>query len=71
MFDKHIDRQDAELRQVYSSMDEGVRLASAFEALAKENGALGLLTRYEGRLYRTLHALVARLETLQSPRTKK
>jgi hypothetical protein len=71
MFDKQMDRQDKELRDTHPTFDEGIRLASAFESLAKENGALGLLTRYEGRLYRTLHTLVERLENLQRERKKK
>jgi hypothetical protein len=71
LFDKQMDRQDQELREAYATFDEGVRLASAFESLAKQNGALGLLTRYEGRVYRTLQTLVGRLETIQRERRKK
>jgi hypothetical protein len=43
-------------------------LVNAFEAMAKQNGALGLLTRYEGRLDRAYKMLVDRLETLQRTR---
>jgi hypothetical protein len=66
MFDKEMDRQDANLRQTFSSFDEGTRLACAFEGLAKENGGLGLLTRYESRLQRAFNRAVDRLEKMHN-----
>ena len=41
--------------------DESIRLARTFDALANEN-SLGLLTKYEARLYRTFYRLVEQLE---------
>jgi hypothetical protein len=65
------DKQMSVPEHAGENADEGIRLASAFEALAKNNGALGLLTRYEGRLYRTLQTLIDRLERMQRERKKK
>jgi hypothetical protein len=71
LFDKQMIRQQQELRETWEMSDEPLRIASAFESLAMENGALGLLTRYEGRLHRTLKTLVDRLEAMQRERKKK
>ncbi len=60
MFDRQVGKQNED--------DEAIRLAAAFEAMAQKNGALGLLTRYEGRLYRSFKTLVERLETTQRNR---
>jgi hypothetical protein len=68
LFDKQMDQQDAELRKNYSSFDEGTRLTCAFESLAKENGSLGLLTRYETRLHRAFNRAVDRLAQIQEAR---
>jgi hypothetical protein len=68
LFDKEMDKQDAELRKTFTSFDEGTRLTCAFESLASENGALGLVTRYEARLHRAFNRSVDRLNQLQEQR---
>jgi hypothetical protein len=68
LFDREMARQQKSINQTPGGADECVRLAAAFEGLARESGALGLLTRYEGRLQRTLRSLIERLEAAQKKR---
>ena len=68
LFDKEMDRQDAELRKTFKSFDEGTRLTCAFETLAGESGALSALGRYENRLHRAFNRAVDRLKQFQEER---
>jgi hypothetical protein len=63
MYDRQMDAR-AQTPQV----DEGARIAEAFEHIAADNHALGLLTRYENRLYRTIDRLEERLRRLRRAR---
>jgi hypothetical protein len=67
MFDRELARQE-KIERRDTDIEEHIRLAGAFEGLAKANGALGLLTRYEGRLQRTLQSLINRIEAVQKKR---
>jgi hypothetical protein len=71
MFDREMDRQDAVMRDTYRNFDEGLRLAGAFEVLAKPHGGLGLLTHYESRLQRSFNRAVTRLEQIQKEKMTK
>ena len=60
-------RQHAELRERYTGLDEGARLAAAFATLADNGSALTLITRYETALRRSFHAAVRLLENAKLP----
>ena len=65
MYDKQMNTPG---REPSTFADEGARLADAFEHIAGENHALGMLTRYENRLYRTIDRLEQRLARLRRAR---
>lgn len=68
LIDTEVDRQRRKIALEFSRIDEGVRIALAFRALADESNALQLISRYESRLRRIFDRALANLQALQQAR---
>jgi hypothetical protein len=66
--DIEMDRQRDELERLYSKIDEPIRCAMAFSALADSGRTLAILSNHETRLRRTLDRATAELRRLQTER---
>ena len=69
--DIEMDRQRDELERLYSKIDEPIRCAMAFSALADSGRTLAILSNHETRLRRTLDRATAELRRLQTERRDK
>ena len=66
LMDAEMEQQAEKLEAAYGEVDEGVRQASAFRALADNSRSLDLLHRYETRARRAFERGLATLEKLRS-----
>ena len=66
--DYEIDKQRTEPSTRSAAIDEGTRAALAFARLAESGNTLGLLSRHEGRLRRTIDRAQNRLDEMQNCR---
>jgi hypothetical protein len=66
--DYEIDKQRAKPDLTAPGIDEGTRAALAFAKLAQSGSMLGLLSRHEGRLRRTIERTLDRLTEMQKCR---
>ena len=66
--DIEMDRQRARIEEQYSRIDEPVRCAMAFSALADSGRSLSILSRHEARLQRTMARATAELLRMQAER---
>jgi hypothetical protein len=65
LFDLEMDSQAPALAEKFEVIDEGIRQASAFKALADESLSLELIHRYETRYSRSFQRALATLEALR------
>lgn len=70
LFDLEMDQQAEAVAAKYDVVDEAIRQASAFKALADESRSLSLLIRYEGRLQRAYDSGVQNLKDLRAETAK-
>ena len=68
LFDCEIARRREEVKREFGDVDGAVELALAFQSLADESRALGLLSRYEARLHRIHDRAYRTLRELQQKR---
>jgi hypothetical protein len=71
LFDLELDHQEPAVQKKFTVCDIETRSALAFKALCDDSRALGVLTRYEGRIRRTHDRLFKRLEAGRKIRENK
>jgi hypothetical protein len=65
LLDLELVRQQDEIEQEFETIDADVRMAIAFDSVARKSGTLALLNRYEARLERTYSRALESLRTLR------
>lgn len=65
LLDLELVRQQDEIEQEFETIDADVRMAIAFDSVARKSGTLALLNRYEARLERTYSRALQSLRTLR------